>query len=122
PEPTPMRRWLKTILGHHSMTLGLIIIGVIIVAAIFAPFISPHDPYAQDVSQRLIPPVWHEKGSWEHVLGTDKLGRDYLSRLLYGARVSMIIGLVAVVVSGFIGVTLGILAGYFGGRVDSVVS
>lgn len=122
PEPTPMRRWLKTILGHHSMTLGLIILGVIILAAIFAPFISPHDPYAQDVSRRLIPPVWHEKGSWEHVLGTDKLGRDYLSRLLYGARVSMIIGLIAVVVSGFIGVTLGILAGYFGGRVDSVVS
>ncbi|MFC3393835.1 ABC transporter permease [Brenneria rubrifaciens] len=122
PEPTSLRRWLKTILGHHSMTLGLIILAVIIVAAIFAPIISPHDPYAQDVSQRLIPPVWHEKGSWEHVLGTDKLGRDYLSRLLYGARVSMIIGLVAVVVSGFIGVTLGVLAGYFGGRVDSVVS
>ncbi|PWC12420.1 peptide ABC transporter permease [Brenneria roseae subsp. americana] len=122
PEPTPMRRWLGTILGHHSMMLGLIILGVVIVAAIFAPFISPHDPYAQDVSQRLIPPVWHEKGSWEYVLGTDKLGRDYLSRLLYGARVSMIIGLVAVVVSGFIGVTLGVMAGYFGGRVDSVVS
>ncbi|MEH0834570.1 ABC transporter permease [Pectobacterium cacticida] len=122
PKPTCLRRGLTAILGHHSMTLGLIILAVIMVAAIFAPFISPHDPYAQDVSQRLIPPVWHEKGSWEHLLGTDKLGRDYLSRLLYGARVSLIIGLVAVVVSGFIGVTLGVLAGYFGGRVDAVVS
>ncbi|WP_315708871.1 ABC transporter permease [Brenneria uluponensis] len=122
PEPTLWRRWLRRLLGHHSMTLGLIIIGTIVLAAIFAPLIAQHDPYAQDVSQRLIPPIWHEKGSWEHVLGTDKLGRDYLSRLLYGARVSLTIGLIAVVVSGFIGVTLGILAGYLGGRVDAVVS
>ncbi|RLM22441.1 peptide ABC transporter permease [Brenneria alni] len=122
PEPAPWRRWLGSILGHHSMTLGLIILAVIVLAAILAPLISPHDPYAQDVSRRLIPPVWHEKGSWEHILGTDKLGRDYLSRLLFGARVSLTIGLVSILVAGFIGITLGVLAGYFGGRVDAVVS
>ncbi|QTF10563.1 ABC transporter permease [Brenneria izadpanahii] len=122
PEPAPWRRWVRSILGHHSMTFGLIILAVIVLAAILAPLISPHDPYAQDVSRRLIPPVWHEKGSWEHILGTDKLGRDYLSRLLFGAQVSLTIGLVAVLVAGFIGITLGVLAGYFGGRVDAVVS
>ncbi|KAA8995172.1 ABC transporter permease [Affinibrenneria salicis] len=122
PEPAPWRRWLGSIFGHHSMTLGLIILAVIVLAALLAPLISPHDPYAQDVSRRLIPPIWHEKGGWQHILGTDKLGRDYLSRLLYGARVSLLIGLVSVLVAGFIGITLGVLAGYFGGRVDATVS
>ncbi|MEE3662966.1 ABC transporter permease [Brenneria sp. g21c3] len=122
PQPAPWRRWIHRILGHHSMTFGLIVLAMIVLAALLAPFISPHDPYAQDVSRRLIPPVWHEKGGWEHILGTDKLGRDYLSRLLYGARVSLTIGLVSVLVAGFIGITLGVLAGYFGGRVDALVS
>ncbi|MBF9266552.1 ABC transporter permease, partial [Paracidovorax cattleyae] len=93
-----------------------------VLAAVFAPCLAPHDPFAQDVTQRLIPPVWQERGTWEHVLGTDKLGRDYLSRLLYGARVSLVIGFVTALVSGLIGTTLGVLAGYFGGRVDAVVS
>ncbi|NUA44790.1 putative D,D-dipeptide transport system permease protein DdpC [Dickeya solani] len=79
-------------------------------------------PYAQEVSRRLIPPVWHDKGSWEHLLGTDKLGRDYFSRLLFGARVSLTIGLVSVMLAGTIGIALGVLAGYFGGRVDAAVS
>lgn len=122
PEPPKWRRWSGRILGHRSMTFGVIVLGIVVLAALLAPLISPHDPYAQDVSLRLIPPVWHEKGSWEYVLGTDKLGRDYLSRLLYGARVSLLIGLVAVLVSSVIGITLGVLAGYFGGRVDAVVS
>ena len=64
-------------------------------------FLMGHDPYAQDVSQRMIPPVWHDKGSWEHILGTDKLGRDYLSRLVYGTRISLVIGLAAALISGF---------------------
>ncbi|WP_416414734.1 ABC transporter permease [Pantoea sp. App145] len=122
PEPSPWQRVFRRVLGHHSMTLGVVILGVIVVLAILAPLISPHDPYAQDVSNRLIPPVWFEKGNWDHLLGTDKLGRDYFSRLLYGARVSLTIGLVSVMLSGFIGITLGILAGYFGGRVDALVS
>lgn len=122
PEPGPWQRGCRKILGHHSMTLGVVILGTIMLLAILAPLISPHDPYAQDVSTRLVPPLWQHKGSWEHLLGTDKLGRDYLSRLLYGARVSLTIGLVSVMLSGFIGITLGVLAGYFGGRVDALVS
>lgn len=121
-EPGPWQRWRRKILGHHSMTLGVVILGTLILLAILAPLISPHDPYAQEVSSRLIPPFWDQKGGWEHVLGTDKLGRDYLSRLLYGARVSLIIGLTSVMLAGFIGITLGVMAGYFGGRVDALVS
>ncbi|MEI7063732.1 ABC transporter permease [Dickeya chrysanthemi] len=122
PEPGPWQRWRRKILGHHGMTLGLVILVAIVALAILAPLISLHDPYAQDVSRRLIPPVWHEKGSWAHLLGTDKLGRDYFSRLLFGARVSLAIGLVSVMLAGTIGIALGVLAGYFGGRVDAVVS
>ena len=121
--PTPLwRRKVRKLLGHQGLMLGAVLLGLIVVAALFAPLLAPHDPYAQDVVQRLIPPVWHEKGSWMHVLGTDKLGRDYLSRLLYGARISLTIGLAAATISGLIGTTLGVLAGYFGGRVDAVIS
>ncbi|PPC79279.1 peptide ABC transporter permease [Pokkaliibacter plantistimulans] len=116
------RRMLNRVLGHHGLTLGAAVLGLIVLAALFAPWLAPHDPYAQDVSQRMIPPIWHDKGTWDHVLGTDKLGRDYLSRLLYGARISLTIGLVAALISGLIGTTLGVLAGYFGGRVDAVIS
>jgi peptide/nickel transport system permease protein len=121
--PTPAwRRSLLRVLGHRGLVLGGILLGLILMGAIFAPWLSPHDPYAQDVTQRLIPPFWNDKGSWDHILGTDKLGRDYASRLLFGARVSLEIGLVTALVAGLIGTTLGVLAGYFGGRVDAVVS
>lgn len=122
PPPPAWRRLLRRVLGQHGLTLGAVILGLIALAALFAPWLAPHDPYAQDVTRRLIPPIWHDKGSWEHLLGTDKLGRDYLSRLLFGARVSLIIGLVTAVIAGVIGTTLGVLAGYYGGRVDAVIS
>jgi peptide/nickel transport system permease protein len=116
------RRWLRRSLGHRGLVLGSVILGLVVLAALFAPWLSPHDPYAQEVTQRLIPPAWYAKGSAEHLLGTDKLGRDYFSRLLHGARVSLLIGLSAALISGLIGTTLGVLAGYYGGRVDAVVS
>ncbi len=74
------------------------------------------------VMTQQIPPVWQAKGTWDHVLGTDKLGRDYLSRLIYGSQISLLIGLSAAGLSGLIGTTLGLCAGYFGGRVDAFVS
>ncbi len=121
PQPA-WRRRLRRGLGHHGLVLGLLILALAALAALLAPWLSPHDPYAQDVTQRLIPPAWYDKGSWEHLLGTDKLGRDYLSRLLHGARVSLFIGLATVLIAGLIGTTMGVLAGYHGGRVDAVVS
>ena len=122
PEVPAWRKGLNQILGHHSLTLGAAVLLAVVLGALLAPIIAPHDPYAQDVTQRMIPPVWQDKGSWNHILGTDKLGRDYLSRLLYGAQISMTIGLATAMLSGLIGTTLGILAGYFGGKTDAIIS
>jgi peptide/nickel transport system permease protein len=118
----PWRRMLRRVLGQHGLTLGAVLLCLIVLAAVFAPLLAHHDPYGQDLSRRLVPPVWSARGSWQYILGTDKLGRDYLSRLLYGARVSLLIGVAAATISGLIGTTLGVLAGYFGGRVDGLIS
>jgi peptide/nickel transport system permease protein len=99
-----------------------VIFALIVLAALLAPLISPHDPYAQDLTKRLVPPIWFEPGQWAHPLGTDNLGRDYLSRMLHGARISLLIGLAVMIVSGLIGTTLGLLAGYFGGRIDMAIT
>ena len=110
------------ILGHQGVLIGLTIVTAVILIALSAPLIAPHDPYHQDLMNRLVPPVWDARGSWEHIFGTDHLGRDYLSRLIYGARISLLIGIGAALISGVIGTFLGVAAGYFGGRVDMVVT
>jgi peptide/nickel transport system permease protein len=112
----------RRVFGHGGFMIGIVIILAILAAALLAPLIAPYDPYSQDLAQRLITPVWDAKGSWAHPLGTDPLGRDYLSRLIYGARISLLIGVVAATISGLIGIGLGVAAGYFGGRIDMVVS
>jgi peptide/nickel transport system permease protein len=108
--------------GHTALVLGAFTVLFIVLVALLAPSLAPHDAYAQDLSQRLIPPVWHDKGSWSHVLGTDQLGRDYLSRLIFGSRISLVIGVTAATMSAVIGTTLGVLGGFFGGRIDLVVT
>lgn len=120
----PRRRsaLLRRGLRHSGLVAGGVILLAIVAIALAAPLIAPHDPYAQDLARRLIPPAWQAKGSWEHVFGTDKLGRDYLSRLIYGARISLLIGTLTVLISGTIGTIIGVCAGYFGGRVDAVLS
>ena len=112
----------KRVLGHKGLMAGLILLTCVVLIALLAPLISPHDPYAQDLTNRLVPPIWFDKGTWLHPLGTDNLGRDYVSRVAYGARISLLIGLAVMVVSGLIGTTLGLLAGYFGGRTDLVIT
>jgi len=99
---------------------GLGIILVIALAALFADQISPHDPFRQNIPQRLSGPFWMT-GSTDYLLGTDSLGRDILARILFGARISLLVGVSAVVLSGSIGVTLGLLAGYFRGRWDLII-
>ncbi len=101
--------------------LGAFIVGGVALIAMLAPLLVPHDPFAQDLAHRLVPPSFMEGGNAENFLGTDQLGRDYFSRLIYGARISMLIGVLTVVTSGLIGITLGLLGGFFGGRVDDVV-
>ena len=113
---------IKKVKGHQGMIIGSVIVITVIAIALLAPLIAPHDPYHQDLMRRLVPPVWDSRGSWEHILGTDHLGRDYLSRLIYGARISLLIGIGAAVISGIIGTFMGVMAGYFGGRVDMVVT
>ncbi|PCF96850.1 ABC transporter permease [Vreelandella nigrificans] len=115
-------RLFRNMLNNRSFAIGLLIITSLGIVALLAPWLAPHDPYLQNTANRMVPPFWHETGSWTHPLGTDRLGRDYLSRLIYGTRISLFIGLVVALISGLIGTTLGVLAGYFGGRVDAVVS
>ena len=112
----------RRIVGHKGVMIGAAIVLAAVLIALSAPLIAPHDPYYQDLLNRLVPPVWDSRGSWEHILGTDHLGRDYLSRLIYGARISLLIGVGAALISGLIGTVLGVSAGYFGGRVDMVVT
>jgi peptide/nickel transport system permease protein len=102
--------------------LGAIFLLLILAMALLAPVLAPHNPYNQQLSDRLINPIWHADGTWAHPLGTDSMGRDYLSRLIYGARISLLIGISAMIISGIIGSTLGVLAGYFGGKVDMAIS
>ena len=108
--------------GNKALAVGGIILLAILVLALFAPLFSPFDPYVQDLTNRSVPPFWYDKGSWLHPLGTDPLGRDYLSRLFYGGRISLLIGASVALISGLIGTTMGMLAGYFGGRLDMLVS
>jgi len=109
-------------LRHQGVVIGALIVATVVLIALCAPLIAPHDPYYQDLLARLKPPVWDDRGSWDHILGTDHLGRDYLSRLIYGARISLLIGIGAALISGLIGTIMGVMAGYFGGRVDMVVT
>ena len=112
----------RRIFGHKGLLIGSTLLFLIVAMALLAPLLSPHDPYAQDLTRRLIPPIWYEKGVWAHPFGTDNLGRDYLSRVIYGGRISLLIGFAVMIISGIIGATLGLAAGYFGGRVDMAVT
>jgi ABC-type dipeptide/oligopeptide/nickel transport system permease subunit len=102
--------------------IGGLVILALFLTALFCPFLAPHDPYAQNIANRLKPPAWMEKGQPQHLLGTDHLGRDLFSRILYGSRISLVVGISAAVLMAIIGVGLGLLAGYYGGRIDSIIS
>jgi peptide/nickel transport system permease protein len=118
---TPSARRRLPSFRHLATMLGLAIVGIAVLVAIFAPWLMPHDPFAQDLNQRLIPPAWMEGSQPTHLLGTDQIGRDYLSRLIYGTRISLLIGVLTVITSGLIGITLGVIGGFYGGRTDDVV-
>jgi peptide/nickel transport system permease protein len=120
--PTSGALLRRRIFTHKGLLIGSTLLTIVLLLALLAPLIAPHDPYAQDLTRRMIPPLWSEKGTWAHVLGTDNLGRDYLSRVIYGARISLLIGFAVMVISGLIGAALGLAAGYFGGRTDMVVT
>ncbi len=119
---TTLRRAWRSLLRAKWPLVAAVILLLVAFAAAFGPSIAPKDPNRQDIIARLQPPFEAERsGEVEFLLGTDSLGRDVLSRVIYGARISLLVGFIAVAIGGTLGVTLGTLAGYFSGRVDSVI-
>ena len=124
----PRRSALTYLPAEVSLVIGLTALFVIATLTVVAPLVAPYDPNAQDIANARVPPIWHllfyddPAATTQHLLGTDKLGRDFLTRLLYGGRVSLSVALAVIAISGCIGITLGLVAGYFGGKIDAVVS
>lgn len=115
------RWWFEQLRKSVPGSFGALAMLALVATAILAPLIAPFDPGDQVLTRRLLPPCWEPSGVPEHILGTDALGRDILSRIIYGSRVSLIVGFSAVLVRGIIGVGLGLVSGYYGGKLDSVI-
>ncbi|MEX2445332.1 MAG: ABC transporter permease [Alkalispirochaeta sp.] len=118
---SPFRRFLKIILRDNAGLFGALLFVALVGLAVMAPHVAPHDPLQQRLGISRLPPAWQEGGSWEYPLGTDNLGRDMLSRIIYGTRVSLTVGFVGVLIASSLGLILGMIAGYVGGRTDSII-
>jgi peptide/nickel transport system permease protein len=121
PRPFAEREWVRVmarLVRRRTALFGLVVVAAVVVAAVFASVISPFDPLAQDIGQRLKEPGWQDAQGRIHPLGTDHLGRDILSRIIHGSRIALSVGLAAVMISGVLGMAVGLVSGYFGGRVD----
>lgn len=117
-----LTRWRKVASVLQRVPIfPLLILATLIFTAVAADFLAPHNPEVGNLRYRYRPPVWQDKGSWEYVLGTDHMGRDILSRLIFGARISLLVGVTASIFSGTLGTTLGIMSGFRGGWVDQVI-
>ena len=110
------------ILHEPRAVFGLVVLGLMLLAAVFAPWLSPHDPLEQDLLSSFLPPSWQTDGDPMFFLGTDNLGRDIASRLIYGARTALIVALVAATLAALLGTVLGMLAGFYGGKTDMLIS
>jgi ABC-type dipeptide/oligopeptide/nickel transport system permease subunit len=120
PDTDRSRAWRKLI-GNPAAVAGAIILLFVVALAVAAPYVAPHDPARQSLVRRFTPPLWVQGGLPAYPLGTDQVGRDILSRIIYGARISLLVGVAAVVVSLAVGVTLGLVSGFLRGRVDAVI-
>ncbi|MCP4971822.1 MAG: ABC transporter permease subunit [Arcobacter sp.] len=120
-EENKVLEFFKQFKKNKSALVGLIIVMILITCGIFAPLLSPYDPLIQNLDNRLLSPAWTQGGSMAHILGTDDFGRDLLSRIIYGARISLMIGIISVGISLFFGLLMGATAGYFGGKVDIII-
>jgi len=122
PKPmTPFQEFWHYFKRNKGAVVGLVYIIIVLLCAIFADVLAPHAPAEQFRDALLHPPVWQEGGNWSYILGTDDVGRDVLSRLMYGARLSLLVGCLVVVLSLIFGVIFGLLAGYLGGLVDVII-
>jgi len=113
----------RSLLGssRHLPLLPLLLLALLVIAAVFADLLAPHEPLQIELTNALQPPFYHEGGSFEHPLGTDELGRDILSRLMHGGRVSLLLALSVIALGGVVGVALGLISGYVGGLTDSII-
>jgi peptide/nickel transport system permease protein len=121
PRPWTEREWvtlLRRLVLRRTALFGLLVVLAVMLAAAAAPLVAPFDPLEQDIGQRLREPGWQDAQGRVHALGTDHLGRDILSRIIFGSRIALLVGLAAVVISGVLGMVIGLVAGYFGGRLD----
>jgi peptide/nickel transport system permease protein len=121
PAPVEERQWLvalKRLARRRTAIFGLGVVVVVLLAALFAPWLTPFDPLEQDINQRLKEPGWQTAAGRVHMLGTDHLGRDILARVIFGSRIALVVGVSAVLISGVLGMAIGLVAGYFGGKVD----
>jgi peptide/nickel transport system permease protein len=121
PRPWADREWvtlLRRLVRRRTALFGMLVVLGVMLAAVFAPLVSPFDPLEQDIGQRLREPGWQDTQGRLHPLGTDHLGRDILARIVFGSRIALVVGLAAVAISGVLGMLIGLVAGYFGGRVD----
>jgi len=121
PSAPEERQWvttLKRLARRRTALFGLAVVAVVILCAVGAPLVTVFDPIEQDINQRLKEPGWRNAAGQAHVLGTDHLGRDILARIIYGSRVALVVGLSAVLISGVLGMAIGLVSGYFGGKVD----
>ncbi len=116
-----MTRSLRIFRRSPTAVAGLVVLLGMLLLGLLAPLLTPKSPTRQDLTSALVPPVWSAQGSWDHPLGTDHLGRDVWSRLIYGARISILVAFSAAMVSAIIGVLLGVVAGYFGGAVEQAI-
>jgi peptide/nickel transport system permease protein len=109
---------LRRLVRRRTALFGMLVVLVVMLAAVAAPLVAPFDPLEQDIGQRLREPGWQDAQGRVHPLGTDHLGRDILSRIVFGSRIALLVGLAAVLISGVLGMIIGLVAGYFGGRMD----
>ncbi|MDX1449784.1 MAG: ABC transporter permease [Acidimicrobiia bacterium] len=116
-----LQRFFKLILRDPAGLIGLVLVLGLIVVAVFAPQLAPHDPLAQNLSDAKQPPVFSDGGTWEYPLGTDRLGRDVLSRIIFGARVSVTVGFFGAAIAVVLGMFIGLIAGFVGGRLDKLL-
>ncbi len=121
PPPSPLAEFWEDFRANRGAVAGLVFVAAIMLVAIFAPVLAPYPPDLTNEAVFLKPPAWQAGGSWAHVLGTDAIGRDILSRLIFGARLSLLIGVVVVTLAIVAGVTLGLVAGFFRGGLDTAI-
>ena len=120
-ERHPFFDQLEQLWRNKTAVAGLLVITLFVLTAILAPFLSPHNPVEASLYDQIKPPIWEEGGTWKNILGTDDLGRDILSRLVYGARVSLFVALATVGIAVFFGSFLGAISGYYKGFLDNII-